>query len=938
IVFNGEIYNFIALRRQLISQGHKFYTNTDTEVIVHLYEEYKENCVKYLEGMFAFAIWDTKIKELMLARDIAGEKQLYYSLINDNIFFASETKSILQYERFNREINYKSLSDYFTFNYVPHDKETIFNNIFKLPPAQMLTYRSRELTVKKYWNPSNMQIGEKDENYYIDTLEELLKKSIKKMLISDVALGAFLSGGVDSSFIVALMSEEMKQPVKTFSVGFEGPEFFNELPDAKIISNMYHTDHHELMIKAVEVEKYLPKLAWAFDNLYADPVALPTYIISEFARKNVTVCLGGDGSDELFAGYERYLVENLFDHFKRVPSSLFDITGKFLNFIPKLTRVKKALKGFGVESFNNRYAVWLTRLDDETKKKIFSREIISRFNNYQSSMNIFENIYGAEQTRNNIEQMQYIDFKNWLGNQHLMRVDRMSMANSLEIREPFLDKNVVDFCFSMPTSLKIKGITKKYILRKIMKKYLPAHTLNKAKHGFTVPVDLWFQKRIKDFFLQVITDSSFEGNRYFSKETIISMVNWHANGKANYGSTFWAILNFIYWHKTFIESPVKVIRPEIKIPITTGKKILLLTGDFPPIKGGISTFLYELFVRFPENSVSIITRQPLAKMKELPAENNFNIVYLKSRLAKYKLVFPLLLLLKSVKLIRGARFDQIICGQSVIGLVGYIIKKFLGIPYSVFFYGAEFRGYPYLRYILRIIMNNAANVFTISNFSKNEYLKQNLKNKNIHILNPGVNVSSFKPGTVSDNLNEKKIILTVSRLDENKGIDTVINLMPEIWKKFPETEYLIVGKGPCETKLKKLANSIDKDRIIFAGEVSDEQLPTYYNLCDVFVLLTRDVPEKGYIEGFGIVFLEASACGKPIVAGKTGGVVDAVIDNLTGLLVEPSNEKEIVEKILLLLTDKALAAKLGAAGRKRAMEEFQWRKKSETLQKWLDAE
>lgn len=919
-VFNGEIYNFQELRDRLRQKGHVFATNSDTEVIVHSYEEYGDQCLNYFRGMFSFALWDRRNNKFLLARDPLGKKPLYYTVLEGNLFFASEIKSLLSIPGLKREINKKALYDYLTFNYIPGE-ESIFCGVHKVPAGCVLIHQKERFSVKRYWDIEFTPAENLSERYYCDGLRDLLETSVKLRMVSDVPLGALLSGGLDSSIIVALMSRLSDRKIKTFTVGFDAPVFYNETDSAKLIADRFQTDHHELVIKAIDVEKYLPKLVWHFDEPYADPVALPTYLISEFTSKQVKVVLTGDGADENFAGYTRYRIEHYARLFQNMPILAQNNLQRLVDILPRSKRIKKFFKGIFIDSLPVRYAAWIAQLSDRLKNEILTEE----FDDLKStsSFHIFEEILSSSTVAEDIDRMLYLDFKNWLGYVHLIRLDRMSMAHSLEARSPFLDKELVKFCAQIPSSLKVKGMTTKYILKKAFAGIIPREILDKKKHGFTVPVEIWFRKELKKYAQDILLDSSFFNSGFFNKANIENLLRRHFSGKEDLGTTLWALINFALWQKMFIEDihSAKDHRPEF----VKKDKFLLISGDFLPVKGGISTLLYGTCQK---NSQIVVLTKRTGDEEAFPSLPKLNI----RRVRIFnKYLQPFIFAAYAYKIVKEEKIDKLICAQLLIpGLAGYLIHKLLKKPYYVHTYGPEFRMHKWIAPLMKRILKKAAKIIAISEFGKAQLLKENIHSSKIVTFTPGVDPARFHPHLNAEkifgryHLSNKIILLTVSRLEVNKGVDKVINLMPEILNKYPQAVYVIVGRGPEEKYLKRLAAEKAKDNILFVGEASDEELPLFYASCDVFILLTREVPSKGYVEGFGIVFLEASACGKPIIAGKAGGSVEAVEDNVTGLIVNPQNDKEILSALERLLEDPDFCNKLGSNGRIRVKKQFDW--------------
>lgn len=559
VIFNGEIYNYSSLRNDLLSKGHRFYTNSDTEVLVHLYEEYGESFVTVLRGMFAFAIWDSDKKRLLLARDRLGIKPLYYTFFNKVFLFASEIKSILQYKEFKRGVDTKALHQYLSFRCIP-GTSTMFKNIKKLAPAHILSFSSGNITIRKYWD-LNMNPVPGDEDYYSQKLQRLLEDCMKMHLMSEVPLGVYLSGGIDSSSVVAMMSDLADEQIKTFSVGFGNS--MDELPYAKQVADCFNTDHHEIIIGA-NAYKFLPEIVWHFDEPIADPAAIPTYLLSKHAKKDVTVILTGEGADEIFAGYEQYKIMTYGRYLRMLPHTLRSkMIPRLVRRMPKsiLNRLFAYSSSLGEEGLN-RFAKFMGSLDkagdsylaivsiftEEEKQGIYSG-ISGNEIRFDMERELSENYFQGNSSM--LNHLLYLETKTLLPENLLMKVDKMTMAHSIEARVPFLDHNMVEFAASLPVNLKLKGMTGKYLFRKAMAKRIPKEIIKRKKQRFFVPIDDWFDKEIKDHALTLFEESQVY--RYFDKKKIINMFEKYDKSKLFYMRQLWSIINFGLWHKIYIE-------------------------------------------------------------------------------------------------------------------------------------------------------------------------------------------------------------------------------------------------------------------------------------------------------------------------------------------------------------------------------------------------
>jgi len=555
IVMNGEIYNFLELRRILEKRGHRFKSRTDTEVILHLYEDKKEDCLKDLRGMFAFAIWDVEKQKLFLARDRLGQKPLLYSFKSNTLVFASELSAILQDAGINRDISLSSIDDFLKYRYIPAPF-TIFKDVRKLPPAHFLTLENNKVKIEKYWKLDYSKKIVAHEEEYCERILDLLKESTKIRLVSDVPLGAFLSGGIDSSAIVGTMAQLIDKPVKTFSIGFE-EKSFNETPYAKIISKKFGTEHKEFMIKANALE-ILPELIAHFGEPYGDSSAIPAYYLSMMTREHVTVALNGDAGDESFGGYERYVANRMAEKYKIPLCILKKITDKTIKYASesthhkdKINRLKRFMNG-AVLNKEERYSSFISLFDDERREKIYSDYMKGEIER-DIRGNIILNEYRKANVPDLIDSTLFVDLMSYMPGDLLPKVDITSMAHSLEARSPFLDHKFLEFSARIPSSLKIKGITTKYILKKALKGMLPESILKREKMGFGVPVGKWFRDELRDYTYEILLDSKTTKRNYFKKESVKQLLDDHCKGKVNNGARIWSLLNLELWHRMFID-------------------------------------------------------------------------------------------------------------------------------------------------------------------------------------------------------------------------------------------------------------------------------------------------------------------------------------------------------------------------------------------------
>jgi len=561
IAHNGEVYNFPELRKELISRGHTFSTRTDTETIIHCYEEWGDTFVNKLRGMFVFALWDRRKERLILVRDRIGIKPLYYTLLDDKtLVFGSELKSILVHPDIRRILSTHALDLFLTLEYIPAPF-SIFKNIFKLAPGYLLIYENGTVDIKKYWDiQPHKQFGGKfsKDNLaaVMDELYSLLKESVSLRLISDVPLGAFLSGGIDSSAIVGLMRELGASPLKTFSIGFEDASY-NELEHARRIAQKFNTDHEEFILRP-QILDLTEKLVQHLDEPLGDFSIFPTFLVSKMARSHVKVILSGDGGDELFGGYEHYQAQKIS---QLNSSSLFQkpLYWAIKKFSPSpkkkglWNKLRRYLEGLehGPELRHLRWMMFLTQKD---KESLYSRELINELGGIQQIHELspfkeyFQNIRDFDSTNGEL----YLDLKTYLADDILVKVDRMSMAASLETRVPLLDHKIVEFVSNLPGELKVKGLTTKWIFKKTMERLLPPETIYRRKEGFSIPIKHWLRKELKELMFDFLNESRIKREGLFNFVPIEKMMEQHLKGKENFSHQLWALLVFEIWNSHYL--------------------------------------------------------------------------------------------------------------------------------------------------------------------------------------------------------------------------------------------------------------------------------------------------------------------------------------------------------------------------------------------------
>jgi asparagine synthase (glutamine-hydrolysing) len=562
ITYNGEIYNHLDLRADLERRGHCYRGTSDTETILHLYEEYGPNCVKYLRGMFAFALWDAHRRRLLLARDRFGQKPLLYAETPDGLTFASEIKAILQDPAISRDVDEVALHHYLTYGYIPTPK-TAFHKIRKLPPASILLWESGRISIERYWTLRYTPKLKLRETEAVEQLLAVLREATGIRLMSEVPLGAFLSGGIDSSAIVALMAETMSEPVKTFSIGFDD-QSFNELHYARQVAERYATDHHEFIVTP-DALAMLPELVWAYGEPYADSSALPTYYVAKMTRQYVTVALNGDGGDEAFAGYDRYLANRLALGYERLPTWLREgLIAPVVHRLPESTRRKdplSRLRRFVLAmdaTPERRYAHWMALFDNKAKNDLYTSDFRARMRAIDS-LTLLEQAFAVADGSDFLDRTQYADVTTYLLDDLLVKVDIATMVHSLEGRSPFLDHRLAEFAARLPSNYKLRGYKSKYILKQALRDHLPKNILQRDKQGFGLPIGRWFRHDLRHVIYEVLLDQRTLGRGILDGWAVRTMLDEHVSGRINHQHRIWGLLVLELWFRTYVDRPLTML-------------------------------------------------------------------------------------------------------------------------------------------------------------------------------------------------------------------------------------------------------------------------------------------------------------------------------------------------------------------------------------------
>jgi asparagine synthase (glutamine-hydrolysing) len=554
IIFNGESHNFPDLYADLVKKGHEFRTRSDTECILHLYEEYGDDCVKHLRGQAAFALWDRRNKKLLLARDRMGKKPLYYTIQNGALHFASELSALLASLPQKPEINLEAIDLYLSLQYIP-DPFTAYQGIYKLPPAHRLIWQNGTAILERYWDYAYQPKHRASEDELIEELRALLKESVKMRLISEVPLGAHLSGGIDSSIIVALMAELSDAPVKTFSVGFE-EEAFSELEYARAVAERYSTDHHEFILKYGDIPSTLEKITYHFGEPFADSSAIPLYHISKMTREHVTVVINGDGGDEDFAGYQRYWLDPYANQYLRAPQFLTrQLVPSIAGLLPdhsdrpvgqSLVNGLKRLHQLPEIDARASILRWGSFFSPHQRSRLWKSEFSFKPDNAQSLLaQKFDSADGSY-----LDKTLYTDLHTYLPGDLLVKADRMAMAASIEARSPFLDHKLVEWSARVPDQLKVRGRSGKYLLKKAFAGYLPENVRKHRKQGFGIPVGAWFRGPLHDWAKQLLASNGSPLDSWFDRKVVSTLLEEHRTGRVDHGKRIYALTMLALWRKT----------------------------------------------------------------------------------------------------------------------------------------------------------------------------------------------------------------------------------------------------------------------------------------------------------------------------------------------------------------------------------------------------
>jgi asparagine synthase (glutamine-hydrolysing) len=565
VVLNGEIYNFRQKRRELESRGHSFATSTDTEIIVHLYEEYGRRCVEHLRGMFCFALWDERERQLLLARDRIGIKPLYYTFADERLLFASEVKCLLQDPGVERHLDWAAVSHYFSFLVTPAS-QSILRGIRKLEPGRILLLpQGREPVIERYWDMRIEPRHDRTEGEIIEELRHILQEAVALHMVSDVPIGAFLSGGLDSSSVAALMARAADRPIKTFSIGFADEEY-DELEHARRVAAHIQAEHRDVVLEP-DVLAIIDELVWYLDEPFGDSSAIPTFMVSKMAAEEVTVILSGDGGDELFAGYDKYVVESKERRWDLIPRPMKATLGLISRMIPDGFRGRNFTRHFALSGVE-RYLDACTYFHERQKKRLFSPEAFERMSASDPWTAAIENLTAANGDW--LSALQYEDFQSYLPLDILAKVDRMSMAHSIEARPPLLDHEVVEFVATIPSELKLRDGRTKYIFKEAMRGMIPDSIIDRRKQGFAIPLGRWFRGTLSDFVRDLLLSCSARQRGIWNPEYVEHLIREHERGRPH-DLRLWTMISFELWCRQFLDGAATPVEPRSSTPVRIGR-------------------------------------------------------------------------------------------------------------------------------------------------------------------------------------------------------------------------------------------------------------------------------------------------------------------------------------------------------------------------------
>jgi asparagine synthase (glutamine-hydrolysing) len=927
VVYNGEIYNFPELRADLERKGHQFYTHSDTEVIVHLYEDLGAESIKKLRGMFSIALYDETRQCLLLARDRLGKKPLHYALDGDRLYFGSEIKAILAVAPHLAEVDTEGILQFFYFDYIP-DPHTAYKRIKKLPPGYFLEFVNGTVRVEKYWDlPAYSSQDPGSEETCLEELDRRLGEAVRMRLISDVPLGALLSGGVDSSVVVALMARASSAPVKTFSIGFEN-EDFDELRYARLVAQRFGTDHHEMIVKP-NIGETLEKLTYMLEEPFGDSSMIPTYHVSAMARKHVTVALSGDGGDELFAGYDRYVSSLKRRYLDNIPQWTGELYRNHVyHRLPVAFRGRKLSWNLALHS-RDRYLDSLSFLPAcHRERALFSQDFLALASGMPDPLQQFREYYdrGASDA---LSRLLYLDTKTYLTADVLAKVDRMSMATSLEVRSPILDHVFVEWVTGLPTQYKFRHGTRKYILKKLAERLeIPAELLHRRKQGFALPLVHWMRQE-KDHLLGVLLEPQTLQRGYFNPRAVRKLVDEHVQGSRDRSGVLWQLLVFELWHRNFlghrhdsVPDQPQVLAGERVSPLVPNRssvaasevvscpspiseerasriRVAIVAPSLRRVGGQAvqASLLLKNWENDPAVEAEFVPIDP-----QLPTAIAWieRVPYLRTlgRIPWYCAGLWEAAGRADVVHIFSASYWSFLLAPVPAWMVSCLRGKKTVLNYR----SGEARDHLRRSAISRAIVRRMDRLVVPSGYLRDVFRQFGIEANVVPNL---VDLARFR---YRERVPLRPVLICTRPSEPYYAVDDVVRAFSHVQASYPEARLILLGGGSQESKIRDLVHQLQVRNVEFPGVVPRERMGDYYDQADICI-------NASWLDNMPVSILEAFAVGTPLVSTAPDGITYIVEHGRTGLLSPPHDCRELGENVLRLLRDQILATTLARNGR-----------------------
>lgn len=946
VVYNGEIYNFPELRSGLEKKGHKFYTQSDTEVIVHLYEDLGAECVKKLRGMFALALYDERRQSLLLARDRLGKKPLHYALDGSRLYFGSEIKAILAAAPHLGELDTAGLLQFFYFDYIP-DPHTAYCRIHKLPPGHLLEYENGTVRVEQYWDlPEYGTNHISSEEECLEELENRLAEAVRIRLMSEVPLGALLSGGVDSSIVVALMARASSSPVKTFSIGFEN-EDFNELRYARMVADRFGTDHHEMVVKP-NLWETLQKLTGMMEEPFGDSSMVPTYHVSAMARKHVTVALAGDGGDELFAGYTRYSVNLKRRYLDRIPAWLGrQYRSSLYPHLPAAARGRKMSWNLLLGS-RDRYLDGVSFLPARHREQaLFSRDFQERIARLPDPLQQFRGYYDHGPAKDPLSRLLYLDTKTYLTADVLAKVDRMSMAASLEVRAPILDHEFVEWVTSLPAKWKYRNGTGKYILKKLAERLgIPRELLDRRKQGFALPLVHWMRQDMKKELQQILLDPRTLQRGYFNPDAVRAIVEEHVSGKRNHPGVLWQLLVFELWHRNFLEQLPAASEPRVwdataGVPADTASQqntdafqsaVACKTALPAKEQGQLRVAIVAPSLRKVGGQAvqaNLLTRNwrddPSVEPRFIPIDPEFPAwVRWMERVPILRTVVRAPLYWRMLwREVGDADLVHIFSASYwsfwLAPVPAWVAARLQGKKTILNYHSGEADNHLSRSRLARAMLRRMGRKVVPSDYLRDVFRQFGIETEVIpNLMDDGL-VRYRERREVSP------VLICTRGCEPYYAVDDVVRAFGLVQQAYPSAQLILAGGGSLEAEVMKLVEELQLKNVEFPGRISRQEIGAFYDRSGIFV-------NASVLDNMPVSLIEAFAAGLPVASTAPDGIRYLVEHERTGLLSPPRKWQHLGENILRLLRDPGLAQRIAANARGQ-VENYRW---GTVRQRWLD--